>query len=102
VDGEALAGHKKTPAAKSLILFQDESGVSERPPVRRTWLRREKLGVGLCLQLEKLSISAALGYRWDGKRSRLWFQTQSGSYNDQRLIAFVRDLKKHLRGKRRF
>ena len=47
---------------------------------------------------KKLSISAALGYRWDGKRCRLWFQTQPGSYNDERLIAFVRDLKKHLRG----
>jgi hypothetical protein len=49
---------------------------------------------------KKLSISAALGYRWDGKRCRLWFQTQPGSYNDERLIAFVRDLKKHLRGQK--
>ena len=47
---------------------------------------------------KKLSISAALGYRWDGKRCRLWFQTRPGSYNDERLIAFLRDLKKHLRG----
>jgi len=39
------------------------------------------------LQLEKVIDQRALGYRWDGKRSRLWFQTQSGSYNDQRLIA---------------
>jgi hypothetical protein len=68
--------------------------------------------VGLCLQLhpskqrslagdpdwKKLSISAALGVHRDGKRSRLWFQTQPGSYNDACLIAFVRDLKKHLRG----
>jgi len=46
---------------------------------------------------KKLSISAALGYRWDGKRCRLWFQTQSGSYNYEWLIAFVRDLKKHMR-----
>jgi hypothetical protein len=37
---------------------------------------------------KKLSISAALGYRWDGKRCRLWFQTRPGSYNDERLIAF--------------
>jgi len=47
---------------------------------------------------KKLPISAALGYRWDGKRCRLWFQTRPGSYNDKRLIAFVCDLKKHLRG----
>ena len=49
---------------------------------------------------KKLSISAAPGDRWDGKRCRLWFQTQPGSYNDERLIAFVRDLKKHLRGQK--
>jgi putative transposase len=71
-------------------------------------------GVGLWLQLhpskqrslagdpgwKKLSISAALGYRWDGKRSRLWFQTRPGSYNDARLIGSLRDLKKHLRGQK--
>jgi putative transposase len=47
---------------------------------------------------KKLSISAALGYRWDGQRCRLWFQTRPGSYNDERLIAFLRDLKTDLRG----
>lgn len=49
---------------------------------------------------KKLSISAALGYRWDGKRCRLWFQTKPGSYNDESLIGFLRDLKKHLRGQK--
>jgi hypothetical protein len=45
---------------------------------------------------KKLSINAALGYRWDGKRCRMWFQTRPSSYNDERLIGFLRDLKKHL------
>ena len=49
---------------------------------------------------KKLSISAALGYRWDGKCCRLWFQTQPGTYNDERLIVFLRDLKKHMRGQK--
>jgi len=49
---------------------------------------------------KKLSISAALGYRWDGKRCRLWFQTKPGSYNDESLIAFLCDLKRHLRGQK--
>jgi len=30
----------------------------------------------------------------------LWFQTRPGSYNDESLIAFLRDLKKHLRGQK--
>ncbi len=49
---------------------------------------------------KKLSISAVLGYRWDGQRCRLWFQTRPGSYNDESLIAFLRDLKQHLRGQK--
>ena len=102
MDDEAVAGNKKNARRrKAWILFQDESGVSERPPVRRTWAPKGETPVLVyAFNWKKLSISAALGYRWDGKRCRLWFQTQPGSYNDERLIAFVRDLKKHLRGQK--
>lgn len=47
-----------------------------------------------------MSICAALGYRWDGRRSRLFFQTREGSYNTDSLIAFLEDLKRHLRGQK--
>lgn len=43
---------------------------------------------------------AALGYRWDGERCRLWFQTRPGSYNDASLMAFLRAVKKHLDGQK--
>jgi len=36
-----------------------------------------------------MSVAAALGYRWDGKRSRLFFQTKADSYNEESLIAFL-------------
>ena len=100
MDGEAVADNKKNARRRrAWILFQDESGVSERPPVRRTWAPKGETPVLVyAFNWKKLSISAALGYRWDGKRCRLWFQTRPGSYNDERLIAFLRDLKKHLRG----
>ena len=49
---------------------------------------------------KKLSVCAALGYRWDGRRCRLWFQTRPGSYNDERLIAFLGEVKKHVRGQK--
>lgn len=49
---------------------------------------------------KKLSLCAALGYRWDGARCRLWFQFKPGSYNAESLIGFLRDLKQHLRGQR--
>jgi putative transposase len=44
-----------------------------------------------------MSICAAIGYRWDGRRSRLFFQTRQGSYNTESLIAFLDELKRHLR-----
>jgi hypothetical protein len=102
VDGEAVAGNKKNARRRrAWILFQDESGVSERPPVRRTWAPKGETPVLVyAFNWKKLSISAALGYRWDGKRCRLWFQTRPCSYNDERLIVFLRDLKKHLRGQK--
>jgi hypothetical protein len=40
---------------------------------------------------KKLSLCAALAYRWDGRRSRLYFQTRPDSYNAESLIAFLRD-----------
>ncbi|MCX6630393.1 MAG: helix-turn-helix domain-containing protein [Candidatus Solibacter sp.] len=84
---------------RAWIVFQDESGVSERPPVRRTWAPKGETPVLIhAFNWKKLSICAALGYRWDGKRSRLWFQTRPGSYDKPSLIAFLKDLKKHLRG----
>jgi transposase len=54
---------------------------------------------GLALP-ERVSAAAALCYRWDGKRSRLYLQTQVGAYNDQSLIAFLKDLRRHFRGQR--
>ena len=43
-------------------------------------------------------MAAALAYRWDGARTRLYFQTQDGNYNDESLIEFIRDLRRHFRG----
>jgi len=47
-----------------------------------------------------MSICAALGYRWDGQRSRLFFQTRDGSYNTASLIQFLENLKRELRGQK--
>ncbi len=41
-----------------------------------------------------------MGFRWDGRRSQLFFQTRKGSYNSESLIAFLQDLKRHLRRKK--
>lgn len=42
----------------------------------------------------------ALAFRWDGRRSQLFFQTRPGSYNGPSLISFLEDLKRHFHGRR--
>lgn len=49
---------------------------------------------------KKMSICAAVGYRWDGRRSKLFFQTRDASYNTPSLIQFLKDLKRELRGQK--
>jgi transposase len=83
------------------IFFQDESGVSQRPPVRRTWAPKGETPVLIhAFNWKKMSICAALGYGWDGRRSKLFFQTRDGSYNTASLIQFLGDLKRELRGQK--
>jgi transposase len=93
-----MAGSKKNARRqKAWIFFQDESGVSQRPSIRRTWAPKGETPVLIhAFNWSKMSICAAVGYRWDGRRSRLFFQTREGSYNTESLIAFLDDLKRHV------
>ncbi|PYV29408.1 MAG: hypothetical protein DMG22_23095 [Acidobacteria bacterium] len=82
------------------MLFQDESGVSERPSVRRTWAPRGQTPRLIhAFNWGKISVAAALAYRWDGKRCRLYFQIRPGSYGAESLIAFLKQLRRHFRGR---
>jgi len=98
----AVASSKKNARRrKAWIFFQDESGVSQRPPVRRTWAPKGETPVLIhAFNWKKMSICSALGYRWDGRRSKLFFQTRDGSYNTPSLIQFLEDLKRELRGQK--
>jgi len=100
--GRAMAGSiTNARRRQAWIVFQDESGISEQPSVRRTWAPKGETPVLIhAFNWKKLSVCAALGYRWDGRRFRLWFQTRPGSYNAASLIGFLKDLKKHLRGQK--
>lgn len=69
--------------------------------MRRTWAPKGETPVLVhAFSWKKLSMCVALGYRWDGERCQLWFQTKPGSYNDESLIDFLRDLKRDLRGEK--
>jgi hypothetical protein len=83
------------------IFFEDESGFSQRPSIRRTWAPKGETPILIhAFNWKKMSICAAIGYRWDGKRTKLFFQTRDGSYNSPSLIQFLKDLKRELRGQK--
>ena len=94
-------GKKNARRRKAWIFFEDESGFSQRPSIRRTWAPKGETPILIhAFNWKKRSICAAIGYRWDGKRTKLFFQTRDGSYNSPSLIQFLKDLKRELRGQK--
>jgi hypothetical protein len=92
-------GKKNAKIWRAWIVFVDESGISERPPVRRTWAPRGQTPlVHYPFNWKKLSICSAIAYRWAGRGCRLYFRIISGSYNDEQLMSFLAQLETQLRG----
>jgi transposase len=92
-DGAVAGVKKKARSQKAWIFFPDESGISQHPSVRRTWAPQGETPVLIhAFHPSKVSVSTALGYRWDGQRTRLFFRTHPGSYNAESLVAFREDL----------
>ena len=78
---------RKRAAPQCLELFQNESGVSQRASIRRTWATKGETPVLIhAFNWSKMSVCAAIGCRWDGRRSRLFFQTREGSSNTESLL----------------
>lgn len=101
MENEGVAGvKKKARRMKAWLVFQDESGISQRPSIRRTWAPRSRTPVLVhAFNWKKFSVSSAIAYRWDGKRTRLYFQVIPGSYDAAKLIVFLKELRKHFRKK---
>jgi hypothetical protein len=93
------AGQKKARRRAAWVVFEDESGISERPPVRRTWAPHGTTPE-IChpFRWKKLSIACAIGYRPGSGSARLCFHIVADSYNDTRLIEFLANLNRHSAG----
>jgi transposase len=102
VGADALAGGKKNARRRhAWIIFEDESGISQQPAVRRTWAPRGQTPVLVhAFNWQKMSLAAALVYRWDGRRARLFFQMKPDSYTTDTLVGFLQDLRRELGGRR--
>lgn len=94
-------GKKNARRQRAWLVFEDESGISERPPIRRTWAPRGQTPVVTHpYRWNKVSVAGALAYRWDGRRCRLFFMIKSGSFNATRLVEFLKHLKRHFPGQK--
>jgi transposase len=101
-DAAVAAAKKNATRHRAWLVFEDESGISQQPVVRRTWAPRGETPILIHTgaNWKRLSIAAALAFRWDGRRTRFYFQTRPGTYTDSALIAFLWALKRHFRGRR--
>lgn len=98
VDFEALASSKKNARRRrAWVVFQDESGISQQPSVRRTWAPKGETPVlTYNFNWKKMSLGTALAYHWDGRQCRLIYRTCPGSYNSSSLIEFLKRMKQSL------
>ncbi|MGH7396070.1 MAG: IS630 family transposase [Candidatus Rokuibacteriota bacterium] len=102
MEDHALGAAKKNARRRrAWLVFEDESGVSQQPVVRRTWAPRGQTPIlrPTGANWKRLSVAGALAFRWDGRGMRFFFQTQPGTYTDARLITFLRALKRYFRGR---
>src|SRR5215472_13337797 len=101
VGAAALArGKKNARRQRAWLLFEDESGLSTQPVVRRTWAPRGETPVVIhpFRYWERLSVAAALAFRWDGlpahrsRRMRDYLAQQRRWLTVERLPAYAPDL----------
>ena len=83
-DAAMGAAKKNARRGRAWLVFEDESGVSQQPVVRRTWAQRGETPILIHTggHWKRLSIAGALAFRWDGRRTRFFFQTRAGTYTD--------------------
>ena len=99
-EGNLAGPKKKARRHKAWIFFQDESGVSQRPSIRRTWAPRGETPVLVhAFNWKKMSLSAAMDIV--GTEPAL-----GGSFKPvrtvttQRLIRYLEDLRRKVRGRK--
>lgn len=101
--GGRLAAHsKKAAQAKAHLVLIDETGLFLNPLVKRSWA---KVGQTPVIDADgghrdKVSVIAAVSVSPTSQRLGLYFATEpDGFYTADRVIGFLRDLLRHLRGR---
>lgn len=78
---------------RKLIIFADESGLSERPSIRSTWGRKGETPVVVhSHRWAKRSMMAGLIYHWTGKTAKLTFEIFDQVYRLPDILRWCRRL----------
>lgn len=86
---------------QKLIIFADESGLSERPSIRSTWGRKGKTPVVVhSHRWAKRSMMAGLIYHWNGRPAKLTFEIIDKAYRLPDILRWCRRLIRVLAGER--
>jgi hypothetical protein len=95
----ALAtGKKNARRLKAWLVFEDETGFSQRPPVRATWAPRGQTPILVeSFNWKKLSGIGAVRTDAAGRRLRWFLSFRAGSVRAGDLVRFVRALRRHVR-----
>jgi transposase len=83
------------------LAYEDESGISEKPVVRRTWaVRGETPTIVSSGSWKSLTMAGLLLFTPAGNRPTIYFRLQPGSMDKDDFIDFLKDIKKELRGRK--
>ena len=100
-EGRLASGKKNARRTGGVIVFADESGLSQRPPVRRTWAPKGQTPVLThSFTWHKLSMNAGLAYEANGKPLAVIFEIIPGAYDTTRILTFLRRLSRTFDGRR--
>lgn len=95
------ADQKKARRTRSLLVFLDESGFSERPSVQRTWSPRGQTPIFISpFNWKRLSAIASLITTPAAQRVGLCLRLQPGTVKQPEILAYLKVLKRSVRGRK--
>lgn len=90
---------KKGALLKLTFCFYDESGFSEKPPIRKTWGKKGKTPIIKSTgSWKSLSVTGIIATKADRKRPKAYFTIKKGSVRAEDTIRTLRHLMRCIRG----
>ena len=81
--------------------YEDESGISEKPVVRKTWaIKGQTPTIASSGSWKSLTMAGLLMFTPKGNNPRIFFRLQPGSMDEHDFIDFLKDIKTELKRKK--